>query len=178
MTLDEAKLLLNNNNISYQLCEFQNEAEYWHHTLLFPYTKNAKSCKVTVIVIKSNNEHKNIELQFNTINNISEFVELRFGGYSYEMFNHVEEMLADDLINIIGEIMQGNLKIIISNDLKKKCWLGDACFDMMDDDYFGNSEFQEALQNIHKKKGFFEKIMHSQKQYEIYDWNNYRSVIK
>ena len=55
MTLDEAKALLSENNISFELLEFNNEAEYWRHTSLFPYTKNAKPCKVIAMLIKSNN---------------------------------------------------------------------------------------------------------------------------
>jgi len=46
MTLDDAKVLLVENDIFFELVEYRNEKEYWHHTMLFPYTKNAKSCKV------------------------------------------------------------------------------------------------------------------------------------
>ncbi len=178
MTLEEARVLLSNNNIPHQLCDFHNEAEYWRHTSMFPYTKNAQSCKVTVIVIQSNNTHKNIELQFNVIDGIQKFVELWFGAYSYEMFDCIEEIQADDLMDRVVEIMQGNLKMIIANDLKKKRWLGDACFDLTDDDAFGNPGFEKAMKRIQKKKGLWEKLTKSQKQYEIYDWNNYQLIIK
>ena len=63
MTLDKAKTLLSENNISFELHEFNSEAEYWHHTTLFPYTKNAKPCKVIAMIIRSNNGKKDIELQ-------------------------------------------------------------------------------------------------------------------
>ena len=56
MTLEEAKQLLRTNNIEFETLEFSKEVEYWRHRMLFPYTKNAKSCKVIAIIIKSNNE--------------------------------------------------------------------------------------------------------------------------
>ena len=36
MTLDDAKVLLSENNISFKVDEYENEKEYWHHTMLFP----------------------------------------------------------------------------------------------------------------------------------------------
>ena len=60
MTLNDAKILLSENNIVFDVREFENETAYWHHLSMFPYTKNAKSCKVIAIIIKSKNEKKNI----------------------------------------------------------------------------------------------------------------------
>ena len=87
MTLNEAKALLSKNSISFELCEFQNEAEYLHHAMLFPNTANAKHCKVISIIIRSKNEKKNIELQFNAVDDISRFEELWFGDYCYEIIS-------------------------------------------------------------------------------------------
>lgn len=179
MTLDEAKALLSENSISFGLHEFNNEAEYWHHTMLFPYTKNAKSCKVIAMIIRSNNGKKDIELQFNADGDLFRFEELRFGDYCYEMFDYNEDMLADDLIHNIFEIKQGNLIIIVANDIRKKRWLADACFDLSDnDDTFGNPGFQKALQRIKKPKSLFSKLLRVKEQYEIYDWNSYQCIVK
>lgn len=179
MTLDEAKILLSENNITFELREFESEAEYWHHTTLFPYTKNAKLCKVIAIIIKSNNGNKNIELQFNSADDVFCFEELRFGDYWYEMFDYNERMLADDLINTISEIKQGNLLVIVMNDLKKQRWLADSCFDLSDDDdVFGKPGFQKALQQIKKSKGLLAKLLKSKKQYEIYDWKSYQCIVR
>ena len=62
MTLQEAKDLLSRNSICFDICEFKNESEYWRHTMLFPYTKNAKNCKVVALIIKSNQGRMHIEL--------------------------------------------------------------------------------------------------------------------
>lgn len=179
MTLDEAKALLSENNISFELQEFNNEAEYWHHTTLFPYTKNASPCKVVAIIIKSDNGKKDIELQFKAVDDLFYFEELWFGDYCYEMLDYNEDMLADDLIRNILEIKQGNLKVIVLNDIRKKRWLGDSCFNLTDDDkLFGEPGFQKALQEINKPKGLFSKFLKLKKQYEIYDWNTYQCIIK
>lgn len=179
MTLDEAKVLLSENNISFELCEFNNEGEYWRHTTLFPYTKNAKSCKVIDIIIRSNNGKKNIELQFNAVGDVFRFEELWFGDYTYEMFDYNEDMLADDLIRNILEIKQGNLIVIVRNDIRKKRLLADACFDLSaDDDAFGNPGFQKALQRIKRPKGLFSKLRREKEQYEIYGWDSYQCIVK
>lgn len=179
MTLNDAKMLLSENNIDFCLCEYKNEAVYWHHRALFPYTKNARNCKVITLVIASNNQNKNIELQFNDIGSEFCFEELSFGDYCFEMFDYSEEMLADDLLDRIKEIQSGNFVVMIANDLKNRRWLGDACFDLNDeDDAFGQIGFEKAMKRIQKPKGIISKLLKSQKQYEIYDWNTYQCITK
>ena len=179
MTLDDAKVLLSENNISLEVDEYENEKEYWHHTMLFPYTKNAKNCKVFAIVIKSNNGKKNIELQFNENNGVFFFEELRFGGYCFELFDIKEGILVETLIDDIVQIQKGNLTVIEANNLNKRCWSGDAIFDLDDeDDVFGKSGLEKAILHIKKPKGLLSKIFGSKMQYEIYDWNIYQSIVK
>ena len=179
MTLNEAIVLLNKNNISFSLHEFNNEAEYLHHTMLFPNTKNAKPCKVIAIIIRSNNGKKDIELQFNAVGDVFLFKELWFGDYCYEMFDCNEDMLADDLIHKILEIKQDNLIMIILSDIRKKRWLADACFDLSDNnDNFGKPGFQKAMKRINRPKSLFSKLLRVKKQYEIYDWNSYQCIVK
>ncbi len=178
MTLYKAKELLSENNIPYEMCEFDDEATYWHHTTLFPHTKNAKKCKVIALIIKSNNEKKNIEIQFNSFDDDFLFEELYFGDYSFEMFDYNEDMLSNDLLSRINEIQSGDFVVIVANNLKNKSWLGDSCFDLNDDDVFGNAGFEKAMQRIKKPKGFISRLFKSKKQYEIYDWNTYHCIIK
>ena len=83
MTLFEAKKLLKENNIVFEIKEFEDEAAYWHHTMLFPYTKNARTCKVIALIITSNNGKKNIELQFNAVDDDFLFEELHFGDFCF-----------------------------------------------------------------------------------------------
>lgn len=179
MLLEEAKKLLTENNIPFELQEFTNEKEYWHHTMLFPYTNNAKNCKVIAIIVKSNNSNKHIELQFNTVDNDFVFDDLRFGGFCYELFDVPEKQLKEELLSIITEIVKGNIGIIVINDLKKKKWLSDGCFDLSDeDDALGKQGFEEAIAHIKSPKGFLDIFFKSKRQYEIYDWNTYQCIIK
>lgn len=179
MTLDDAKVLLSENDVPFELREFNNEAEYWHHVALFPYTKNAKPCKVIAMIIRSNNGKKDIELQFNAVGDGFRFEELRFGNFNYEMFDYNEDMLADDLIRNILEIKQGNLSIIVSNDMRKKRFLAAGCFDLSDDDeIFGKPGFQESLQWIKRPKGWRSKLLRVRVQHEIYDWNSYQCIVE
>ena len=178
MTLSEVKELLTKNNIEFKLLEFENETEYWNHISMFPCTKNAKPNKVVAIVIESKNGNKNIELQFVENNSVFCFEELWFGEYSYEMFDYNEEMLPQDLMQNIIEIEKGELIFIALNDIKKHRWLGDACFELSDDDAFGKKGFQKAMKRIDKPKSFLSKLRKSKLQYEIYDWNTYQCIIK
>ena len=179
MTLNEAKILLSENNIAFDVREFENETAYWCHVSMFPYTKNAKPCKVIALIIRSNNGRKDIELQFNAVDNDFHFEELWFGSYCFEIFDVNEEMLADDLLDRIKEIQSGNFIVIVANNLKKKTWLGDACFERNEnDDAFGQSGFEKAMKRIRKPKGPISKLFRTQKQYEIYDWNTYQCIVK
>ena len=179
MTLNDAKILLSENNIVFDVREYENEATYWHHRMLFPYTKNARNSKVITLVVASNNQNKHIELQFNDIGSEFCFEELSFGDYCFEMFDYNEEMLADDLLDRIKEIQSGNFVVIVANDLKKRNWLGDACFVLNDeDDAFGRGGFEKAMERIHQPKGLISKLFRTQTQYEIYDWNTYQRIVK
>lgn len=178
MTLSDAKILLSENDIDFVVCEYENEATYWHHRMLFHYTKNARNCKVITLIIASNNKKKNIELQFNDVGNEYRFEEMSFGDYRFEMFDYNEEMLADDLLNRIKEAQSGNIVVIIANDLKNRRWLGDACFDLNEDDVFGRQDFEKAMERINKPKGLLTRLFRTQKQYEIYDWNSYQCIVK
>ena len=178
MTLFEAKRLLAENDFVFEISEFEDEATYWHHTMLFPYTKNAKNCKVIALIITSSNGKKNIELQFNAVDGDFLFEELRFGDFCFEMFDYNEEMLVGDLLDRINKIKSGTCSVIVANDLKNKRWLGDFCFDMNNDDHFGKTGFEKAIQIIQAPKGFISKLLKARKQYEIYDWNTYKCIIK
>ena len=94
------------------------------------------------------------------------------------MFDYNGEMIADDLLERIKEIQSGNFVVIIANDLKNRRWLGDACFDLNDDDAFGRPGYEKAIRRINKSKGFLSRLLKTQKQYEIYDWDTYQCIIK
>lgn len=60
MTLAAAKELLRTNNIPFEVCEYKNDEEYRHDAMLFPYTENAKPCKVIVLSSAVKTERKTL----------------------------------------------------------------------------------------------------------------------
>lgn len=179
MTLLEAKTLLERSRIPYQTARYESEADYFRHLSPFPYLKNARSCKVTVLVIPSVNGVKDIELQFIPKRGEYTFAELWFGGFSFEMFNWDPDLLEADLLDYIGRIADGKLAVIESNNLKKRRWGGDACYDLTDDDsVFGAPGYQEAVAKIEAPKTLWQKLTGRRIQYDIYDWRTHRQVIK
>lgn len=180
MTLMQSRELLNENNIHFDEIEYETETEFLQHIALFPCTKNAKPCKVAAFVIRSNNGKKNIELQFNSVDGDFLFYELYFGEYSYEMSEHQEETLKDDLLDYILSAIHGMTAVIVANDMKNKRWLYDAGYSRNNNgDEFDESEgFQKAVKRIQKRKSAFNKIFNTKTQYEIYDWNSYQCIVK
>lgn len=178
MTLDEMKGMLKEHDIPYEISEFENQGEFWRHIALFYDTKNAEPGKVIALIIYSKNGKKNIELQFNESGGTFYFVDLYFGEYSYEFFDWQEEFLQQSVIDKINSIISNSAIVIAVNDLKHQKWLGDASFSKKEDDDPGLQDFEKTMKRIHKKKGFFAKLFQSKIQYEIYDWNSYKCIVK
>ena len=179
MTLNEAKTFLERNRIPYQTAQYENEAEYWRHCMPFPYMDNAKSCRVAALVIPAVNGVKDIELQFNRHRGEYEFYDLWFGGYCFAMFGTLEDLLDADILEIIGQIVDGKLKVIECHDLKRKRCISDACFDLTDSDaVFGAPGYREALAKTEAPKTLWQKITGQKLQYDIYDWRTHRQIVK
>ena len=180
MKLETVIDLLNANNIPFEICHYRGEADFYRHICLFPYLKNAKPCKVTVMVIHSKNGHKDIELQFNETKDGNVFVDLYFGGFSYELFGGGDEYLSDEIIREIDGIREGRVSVIEVNNLKKCRRIGDFCFDRndMDDPISGESGFEKTMRKVQKPLPFFMKLFHSKIQYEVYDFERYQCIIK
>ena len=179
MTLLEAKTLLERRRIPYQTAQYENEAAYFRHLAPFPHVDDGRNCKVTALVIPAVNGVKDIELQFNRRRGEFVFEELHFGGYSFEMFDTDPDLLEADLLDLIGQIVEGKVVVILCNDLKRKCWKSSLCFDPTDDDgVFGAPGYREALAKIEKPKTFWQKLTGKRTQYDIYDWRTYRQVMK
>ena len=179
LNLKEVQELLSQNNIIFHPVHYKNEAEFFNHIELFPYTAKCKKGETISLTILSKNEKKNIEIQFNESSEGFLFEELWFGGYSFEMFDVSEEYIASELLSQINDIMERKMVFIEAHDMKKKCWLGDAVFDYKETgDVFGVSGYRRALQRIEKPKSLFSKIIKSKKRYEIFDWETYRLIEK
>ena len=179
MTLIEAKTLLEQRRIPYQTAQYESEAEYWKHCTPFPDIKNARSCQVIALVIPAVNDVKDIELQFNRRRGEYIFEELWFGSYNFEMYSYDSALLEADLLEYIGQIVDRKLGVIEISDLRKKRRKSTLCFDLSDDDdVFGSQGFRDTLEQIDTPKTLWQKLSGQRIQYDIYDWLNYRQVIK
>ena len=179
MTLDQAKELLEENNIDYLIDEYVSEKKYIEHVYMYPDLENAEDCSVIVLVIPCQNKVKNLELQFNEEDGEYYFVEIVFGEFCFEMFDHEEEFFIDDLMGIIFQVITDQLAVIVRNDLEKKRWVGDACFYLSDDDpIYGEPGFLRELSRIQMPKNIIEQKLTSKKQYEIYTYNTYQQIIR
>ncbi len=179
MTLTDAKILLEKRRIPYQTAQYEDQAAYYRHLALFPYTKNARNCKVIALVIPAVNGVMDIELEFHQKRGEYLFRDMFFGDYCFEMFDYNTDLLEADLLENIGQIVDGKIAVIVKNDLKRKRWLGDSCFDLSDDDnVFGEPGFRGAVAKIEKPKTLWQKLTGGRIQYDIYDWRTYRRVIK
>lgn len=179
MTLTEAKTLLERRRIPYQTAQYEDEAAYWRHCMPFPYADSARKCRITALVIPAVNGVKNIEIQFSRLHGEYVFDELWFGGHSFEMFDYDPDLVEADIMDYIGQIVEGKLAVIEVNDLKKKRWKSSLCFDPTDSDsVFGAPGFREAMEKIEAPKSLWEKLTGKRTQYDIYDWRTYRQIVK
>lgn len=179
MNLIDAKALLEKRRIPYHTAQYESEAEYWQHLMPFPHTKNARKCRVTALVIPSVNGVKDIELQFNRVRGEYRFEDLWFGSFCFDLFHPDPQILAADLLDRIGRIVDGKLAVIECFDLKRKRWVSDGFYDLADDDnVFGAPGYEEALAKIEASKTFWQKLTGQKLQYDIYDWRTYRQIVK
>ena len=128
MTLNEAKVMLQRRRIPYHTAQYESEAAYWRHLMTFPYTDNARKCQITALVIPSVNGVKDIELQFSRLRGEYVFDEMYFGGYCFELSGQDQELVEADVLDFIGQVVDGKLVVIEANDLKKKRWISDGSF--------------------------------------------------
>lgn len=179
MTLNDAKVLLERKRIPYRTAQYESEAEYWRHISRFSDLSQAGSCRTMALVIPSVNGAKDIELQFNRVRGEYLFEELWFGAYDFEMSDYDPDLVEADILDIIGQIVDGKLMVIEANDLKTKRWVNYSCFDLTDSDaVFGEPGYREAIEKIEAPKTLWQKLTGRKLQYDIYDWRTHRQIVK
>ena len=179
MTLTDAKTLLERKRIPYQTAQYEDEAAYWRHCMPFPYVDNARNCKITALVIPSVNGAKHIEIQFSRHRGAYVFDELWFGGHNFELFGYDPDLVAADVLDFIGQVVDGKLAVIETNDVKRRRVVSVSCFDLTDSDsVFGAPGFREAMKEIEAPKTFWKKLTGRKLRYDIYDWRTHRRVVK
>ena len=180
MTFEEVKVLLEENNIEFNDEYYDNEEEFLKHIYMFPDLRNANDYKVRSIVIPCKNGVKNIELQFNSDEN-GEYIfdEMLFGEFCFDMKECEVEFLNDDIIGNINQVINDQIIIITRNNLDKKKWVDDICFNMYNDDpKYGEPGFYAALEVIRAPKSFLEEKLSSTMSFDIYSGSTYQRIIR
>lgn len=172
MKLNYVIELLSSKRIPFEIVEYACVGDFGKHIMLFPSVEKAPLSKAVAVVIKSNNKHKNLELLFIESEEGWLFENLWFGEYSFDAFEYEPDILEEKVLSDIESVVSGDYIAFCVNDLKRKRWLGNGLTKK-------NGEYAEKVrQNMLKPKSWIEKISRTQKQYELYDWNNYQIIIK
>jgi hypothetical protein len=178
MKIDEAIQLISSRGIPFEIREYSDEAEFFKSIMTFPRLFQAAYCKTKAIVIRSKNGHKDIFLQFNAFENEYVFVDLFFGEFAFELLaDYDEEKLPAQLMRFIDLIIDCKVSIIMLNDLKKKKWIGDAV-NYRDEEDSEQIFYKIVEDGMNKPLSLFERLFHVRKQYEVYDFKNYKCIIK
>lgn len=182
LTLCAAKALLAEHQIQFDLIEYPNAASYWRHAMRDADLRRAPAGKTVVLVVRSNNGEKHIELEFRAESADFVLQTARFGEYVWVLTEENDQTgadMADQLLQFIRKVESGDWVVVVTYDTTHQRWLETACFDRHTADAdIGEPAFQKKRAEIEKPAGFFAKLFRVRMEYEIYDWNSFRRVEK
>ena len=182
LTLCAAKALLAEHQIQFDLIEYPNAASYWKHAMRDADLRRAPAGKTVVLVVRSNNGEKHIELEFRAESADFVLQTARFGEYVWVLTEENDQTgadVADQLLQFIRKVESGDWVVVVTYDTTHQKWLETACFDRHTADAdIGEPAFQKKRAEIEKPAGFFAKLFRVRMEYEIYDWNSFRRVEK
>ena len=170
MRLNEIKLLLDSQNIDYDLSIIEDKATFYHSKGFF-HVKN--SAPFLLLTIPNPNHNKNIEIHFKSDESNPEFRDLEFGGHWYELFDCSESQLPYELTKEINAILNNKVYIIFAKSSKNQAWIYDMSFYDLPEEQNDMLEFQRILQKISKPRLWQKSFWHQKITYEIFSWNNY-----
>ena len=182
LTLCAAKALLAEHQIQFDLIEYPNAASYWKRAMRDADLRRAPAGKTVVLVVRSNNGEKHIELEFRAESADFVLQTARFGEYVWVLTEENDQTgadVADQLLQFIRKVESGDWVVVVTYDTTHQKWLETACFDRHTADAdIGEPAFQKKRAEIEKPAGFFAKLFRVRMEYEIYDWNSFRRVEK
>lgn len=176
MRLNELQRLLIEKDIQYTLSVVEPcRSEFYEKRGYQPGENRAPFCLIT---IKNPNHDKNIEIIFADNSNDSEFLDLGFGGFWYELGGD-DEALPQGLLAEIDNILSGKLWIIFAFDAKTNKWFFDGSYlDAMEVEWNDMDDFYKTVAKIKKPKSWWRKRTGRMDRYEIFNWNTYEEIIK
>lgn len=176
MKLSEVKLLLEESRYNYELTIVPSRSEFYRSKGLYP-TEDIGA--FYVITIPNPNHKMDIQIIFMDDAEDSDFYNLEFGGYWFELFDCPEELLKDTLLNEIQDIINGRIYLIVGKDYQKDRWFFDHRFDdSLEEENNSMEAFYKNVKKINTPKNWWQKLTQKVYSYEIYNWYNYEKVVK
>ena len=167
MTLEEGRRFLAGEGLPYTELHFENERSYWEAVTLCPGSIPGGEEPVTVLRITAPNGHRHLDLQFLG----SDFLDLWFGGFSCELFDMKTEYLERELRSVIRAVMEEGYFCTVCMDRKRGRWRGDSLRDPGED-----GSMARTLQKLRRPRSLWERIFHTWRHYEVYNWQEYHRI--
>lgn len=167
MTPEEGKRFLAGEGRPYVELHFENERAYWEDVTLCPGIMPEGEEPVTVLRILSPNGKRHLDLQFLG----SDFLDLWFGGFSYELFDMKMEYLERELRSCIRAVTEKGAYCTVGMNLKHRRWQWEYLWTPEED-----GSLAGYLRKLRRPRTLWERIFHSWRLYEVYDWNEYHRI--
>lgn len=120
MTLETAREFLQQQGLAFTQTAYDSQAAFWQQMCQVPPAAADQSDRVAALELPSNNGRTKLVLEFHETARGALLEDLWFGGYSFELFDLLEESLPEELGRCMAQIMRGELVFVCAYDLKKQ----------------------------------------------------------
>ncbi len=177
MKLIDVKTLLDENGYTYTQTIVPSRAEFYRQKGFNP---SEEAGAFVLLSIPNPNHQIDIQIIFNDATENSDFSDLEFGGYWYELFDCEENYIAQELLTEIQRILNGNTHIILASTVKKGMhWRWDGKYDDLPDAEMNSMDaFHKSVKKIKSPKSWWRRLTRKTDMYEIFNWTSYEKIVK
>ena len=177
MKLIDVKTLLDENGYTYTQTIVPSRAEFYRQKGFNP---SEEAGAFVLLSIPNPNHQIDIQIIFNDATENSDFSDLEFGGYWYELFDCEENYVAQELLTEIQRILNGNTHIILASTVKKGMhWRWDGKYDDLPDAEMNSMDaFHKSVKKIKSPKSWWRRLTRKTDMYEIFNWTSYEKIVK
>ena len=177
MKLIDVKKLLDDNYYTYTQTIVSSRAKFYRQKGFNP---SEEAGAFVLLSIPNPNHQIDIQIIFNDATENSDFSDLEFGGYWYELFDCEENYVAQELLTEIQRILNGNTHIIFASTVKKGMhWRWDGKYDDLPDAEMNSMDaFHKTVKKIKSPKSWWRRLTRRTDMYEIFNWTSYEKIVK
>ena len=165
MTLEEGRRILAGEGLPFVEQHFEKEGDYWAEAIPWVPCSEGEVRSVTVLRIEVPNGVRHLDVMFRD----DEFEDLCFGGFSYELWEFKDPQAA--LLDCIRDVMTGKSWCIVTVNAKTGRWLGDGLVCVEEE-----GSLRRKLARLRRPRTWWERMLRTQRLYEVYDWNEYHRI--